>query len=411
MQTVSFYTFGCRTNQAETEELIEQMTSSGWESVPFGEKSDLIIINTCTVTARSDAKVRQLIRKISSQYPQINIIITGCGVKYHKDEFEKIPQVLNTFNNDKKSDISLYLKEHLADKSKNINKLRKTRISLKIQEGCNRFCSYCIVPYVRGKPKSITKIKVLEKVKELIKTGYKEIILTGTHIGLYRDNNTKLEDLLEKICELNGDFRIRLSSIEPFEVNKRLIDLIDTHPKICRHLHISIQSLSNNVLSLMGRGYTQNHIYELFSQIHNTNPNIRVGCDIIVGFPNENKYEFKETVEHIKKIPVHYGHIFRYSPRPGTKAEKFEDSVTTNEKIRRSKIIRTIFKEKNDDFIQTQKHKIHKILIENEETKEGFTDNYLKARVSTKKKILKNHFYNIKLKKIQNGIITGTILE
>jgi threonylcarbamoyladenosine tRNA methylthiotransferase MtaB len=286
----------------------------------------------------------------------------------------------------------------------------RTRPSVKIQEGCDSFCSYCIVPIVRGAPISFPHGRIIEQVRALTAEGAKEIVFTGTHLGLYNDQGIRLHDLLRQAIEIPGDFRLRISSLEPMGIAPELIELVAKHPKICPHLHISFQSFSNPVLNAMGRPYTVEFIVDLLERIRSANPRLRIGCDLIVGFPDETEALFDETCMRVRDLPVHYGHEFRFSPRPGTKAEHLAPRVPKAESIRRSEVLRQILSGKHKAFVESETGQIATVLVEDTEDRSGFTANYLRVKLEGEELLEKNRFYPARITGSENSRVSAVIV-
>lgn len=402
MNTFSMHTFGCRTNQAETETLCDALYKRGWTRIREG--APVSIIHTCTVTGRSDAKVRALVRQIARKNPQTQMVLIGCGVEVHRETFLKMDGVWKVLDNREKYTLPEILKEIETGETRQLKKdtAGRTRKTVKIQEGCGQHCAYCIVPAVRGPSRSEPYPKVLKEIKAHIKNGAREIVLTGTHVGQFAARGKDLCDLLREAGSLSGDFRLHLSSVEPGEVSAELIGLIASHPKICRHLHLSVQHLSDPVLARMNRPYGADFCEKLIRRIHRKNPNIRIGIDFIVGFPGETEKEFEEACQKIKKLPVHYGHVFRYSKRPGTPAADFPEQVLKTVSTERSRKLRGLLNENHIRFVRAQLKKPYTVLIEDSRKGTGFTENYLPVRILSENELCNNEFYTIKITELNN---------
>jgi threonylcarbamoyladenosine tRNA methylthiotransferase MtaB len=328
MKKYFIHTFGCKVNQYESQLISENFKKNNFERSLNPENADVIILNSCTVTSEADKKCQYLIRKFSKLSNNPKLILTGCLAKNKNVNLNKIfPNI-----------------EVITDKTILFNKSQKQTVSghdqhsrsfLKIQDGCNSFCSYCIVPYVRNVIWSKPENEVISEITNLIKNGYSEIVLTGIHLGKYEKN---LSILVEKIIHINLDFRIRISSIDINEIDDKLIELIKANPnKICRHLHIPLQSGSEKILKQMNRKYSKNYFEEKTSEIIKKLPDLALTTDIITGFPGETEEQHKETCEFVKKLPFSGFHIFRYSDREGTKASQFKNKVPSGEIKKRSK--------------------------------------------------------------------------
>ncbi len=411
---ISFYTFGCRTNQSETEELAARFRECGWACVPFGDPADVVVVHTCTVTARSDAKARQLLRRIASEQPLARLVIAGCGVERDAGQFRDLESVVLTIGNKEKHRLpELLAGAGLTDSGAPAeNRARdRTRPSVKIQEGCDCFCSYCIVPFVRGAPRSWPCESILEQIGGLVASGAKEIVLTGTHLGLYEHAGTRLADLVGRAAEIPGEFRLRISSLEPMGIEPRLIELVSKHPKVCPHLHISFQSFSDPVLLRMGRPNKISQASELLKTIHKANSSLRIGCDLIVGFPGETDELFEETCLRVEELPIHYGHVFRFSPRPKTVAAGLPGRLPNSVLVERSRRIRGILTAKHREFVARQWGQNHVVLVENAAQKSGFTENYLRVRIRTSASLEANRFYPVKILRLAGSTIEADPAE
>ncbi|RTZ60011.1 MAG: tRNA (N(6)-L-threonylcarbamoyladenosine(37)-C(2))-methylthiotransferase MtaB, partial [Gammaproteobacteria bacterium] len=335
-------------NQFDTALLRSQFLTAGYREVPFGEKADIYVINTCTVTKGADRDSRKYIYKAKRLNPSAVVVATGCYAQVNPNELEKLKEVDLVVGNTHKGEILKLVEEYLERKNpgrvfvgeifregevKNfevIVSFENTRPFLKVQEGCNSFCTFCVIPFARGKVRSVPKEKVIEAVKKLADQGYKEIVLTGTQLSQYGwdlKDGTNLLRLLEELIKIEGIEYFRLSSMSVSEIDKDLLELITSSPKIAPHFHLSLQSGSNRILKLMKRGYTAEEFEEKVTQIVERRPITAIGTDVIVGFPTEGEKEFEETLEFVKRLPFAYMHIFPYSDRPFTKASKLTPKV------------------------------------------------------------------------------------
>ena len=395
--TVAFYTLGCKVNQYESQNIREQFLSQGnYKEVSFNEKSDVYVINTCVVTKESEKKARYLIRKIKKDYPFSRVIVTGCltsGINKNK----KIKDADTIISNDDKN--NFFEKEH-----KIISKFKsRTRAFLKIQDGCDSFCSYCIIPYVRDKIYSRPFDEICKEIDNLAENGYKEIVLTGIHIGKYgRNISNNIIDILNYLEEKKEIKRVRLSSFEPKEITDDLIKFIRHSQKVCSHLHIPLQSGDDNILEKMNRNYTCLEYKNIISKIKDSIKHIAVSTDIIVGFPGETKENFENTLKLVEDIKFSKVHIFKYSDRENTKAINFPYKISDIEKKSRFKIL----KEKTDEIINEYKRsfigKTVSVLIEN--VFGGYSDNYLPVKIYNKSFEV-NQIINAKVKDVKDGYL------
>lgn len=376
--------FGCKVNQSESVSIIKDLQDY-LSFVDDINDSDVVIINSCAVTDRASQKILTFIRSVKRNFPEKKLVLIGCLSYLLKDKADNYNVDLIITNEEKEHlrEILLshsYISQRATTHNKNIQIFR-TRAFLKIQDGCDNFCSYCIIPFLRGAPKSKPKDIILEELKNLISDGYKEIVLVGIHLGKYGlDLDTNLSDLLAMIEDIDGDFRIRLSSIEINELDANLINIIANSKKICPHLHIPLQSGSDKILKLMNRKYDSGKFISSISRLLRKIPDISIGFDVIVGFPGETESDFNDTIDVINKIKPHYLHVFPYSDRPYTKACNMSDKVdkaTIKERVEQLKELGRQLK------ISAYKNKIGKklrVLIEKDCI--GYSDDYFKVIVS-----------------------------
>lgn len=398
---VAFYALGCKVNQYEIDCYAKLFLEAGWETGSFSEKCDAYVINTCAITNIGERKSRQIIRRAKKMNPEAVVAVTGCYAQTKNDEVSKMAEadvVLGTANRGaivelveakiRGEDISLYtdiMRERLYEELECQGKTERTRAYIKIQDGCDNFCSYCIVPYARGPVRSRSMENILKEAKKLSQKGFKEIVLTGISVASYgKDlkNSTTLRDVIEKVCEIDGIERVRLSSISPGIFTDEFIRFIAEEKKMCRHFHISLQSGSSSVLKRMNRKYTAEEYIDTLSRIRAAMPDSSVTTDIICGFPEETDEEFQETTEFVKKARFTKVHVFPYSERSGTVAEKMPQvphPVRERRAAELSKLTEKIAAEEEDRFIgQTVS-----VLFEQSdgEFAEGLTGNYLRVYV------------------------------
>ncbi|MFA6294789.1 MAG: tRNA (N(6)-L-threonylcarbamoyladenosine(37)-C(2))-methylthiotransferase MtaB, partial [Victivallales bacterium] len=338
-KTAAAITVGCRLNQADTALIYGRLKEAGYEILePDKAKHlDLIVINSCAVTAAASQKSRQYARSYRNKHPEAKIIVTGCDSETEKSYWmqENIADIY--IPNTDKSKILDYINGIApAEKSvcKNIfmeNAVSvypfRSRAFIKIQEGCESFCTYCIVPYARGPERSRDRNEVIGEFRKLIEQGHHEIVLTGVNISTYRDGSCRLSDLLSELSDIDGDFRIRLSSTEPHPENRKLIGIMKDNPKICRFLHLPLQHGTNEILKRMGRKYTAEEFADFANEALSSIPGLHLGTDIICGFPGETEELFEKSCSFISKIPFANLHVFCFSPRKGTPAADFPDTV------------------------------------------------------------------------------------
>ena len=351
---IAFKTLGCRLNQYETDAIASDFDRAGYVIVDFDEQADVYVVNTCTVTKQGDLKSRQEINKTIRNKNEAVVVMTGCMVNNYSDSLEKFSNVDYFVENDRKNAIlqiidAHFKGEHLTEKDFipdvfGFNAAKNTfhtRSMIKIQDGCNNFCSYCIVPKVRGRAVSRPVNDIISNISQILEFGYKEIVLTGVNIGRYSYEGTNFEQLVEKILYIPGEFRVRISSIEPEGFGDQLIALFD-HPKLTQHLHLCLQSGSDMVLKRMRRFYTVREFLGMINKIRNRYPDFNFTTDIIVGFPGETETDFEESVKIARDYKFGHIHTFKYSVRKGTKAATMADQIPEKIKSERSRIIRQI---------------------------------------------------------------------
>lgn len=417
---IAFHTLGCKVNQYETEAMKEQFSQASHEIVGEDEFADVYIINTCTVTNLADRKSRQYIRKMKRVNPSAVVAVTGCYAQISPDEVAAIPGVNIVAGTNEKQNILQYVEDFLNETEttqchiKAYDQLSKyessgiitsmesrTRAYIKIEEGCDRFCSYCIIPYARGKVRSRSINEIVEEAQGLINKGFKEIILTGINTALYGSDigYDGIEPLIAKLNEIPKDFRMRLSSVEPTVINKEYVQRLIKYDKLCRHLHLSIQSGSNNVLKAMNRKYTREEYLDIVKVLKEFDPLYGITTDIIVGFPGETDKDFKDSLDIIDQVGFCKVHTFKYSKRDGTKAAKMENQVQGEIKNHRSGLLMEKADSDGRNFFKSNEGAVRTVLFEEIlESGEitGYTDNYIKVYAFGNTDML-NMFYKVKL--------------
>jgi threonylcarbamoyladenosine tRNA methylthiotransferase MtaB len=387
---IALDTLGCKLNQAETESITWQIKNAGHRIVDRIEDADIYILNTCTVTTIADAKSRHLIRHAHKRNPRVFIVVCGCYVEREQKRIMQIPGVGLVIDNANKASVLSLLEEHHMLKANIPDALKteysggvRTRSFIKIQEGCNAQCSYCIVPQVRHRESSTPLSQVLATVQERLSAGYKEIVLTGTNVGTYYDNGHNLQYLLESIL---GNFpipRIRLSSLQPQEITAKFVSLWKDS-RLCPHFHLSLQSGYDSTLQHMKRRYSVNQYRDAISMIRNIVPGVAITTDIIVGFPGENDEEFEKSYLTCKELEFARIHVFPFSPRPGTAAIKMAGTITDNVKKERCRIMLALANESIQKYRTLFKGQLRPVLWESRNRYgywNGLTDNYLPVRI------------------------------
>lgn len=352
MTSFSIQSFGCRVNQAEAFLWADEFQKNGlrYKENPF--KSDFVLLNTCTITSRADRDVRSFIRKISRLNPKAQLILTGCYVERAPEELRNLPLVSHIFSNKEKNSLAEKVLSHVNSREKISNRLYRSRALVKIQDGCDFRCAFCIIPSVRGKSISTEKGKILYLVKKYTEEGFREIVLTGIHLCLYGfdlKHKSSLLELLKEIEALEGLGKVRLSSLDPRLLSHSLLAHITSNKKICPHFHLSLQHGSDNIIHRMERKVDVAHYRKIITYLRQALPAASIGADIIVGFPGETEDDFEKTYIFLDQSPLTYFHVFPYSPRPGTEASKWPQ-VKDKVKKERAGLLRRLSAEKNTRF-------------------------------------------------------------
>ncbi len=425
---ISFLTLGCKVNTYETEAVEEMLKTHGYEIGSFEEYSDVYVINTCTVTAMSDKKSRQMIRRTKKINPNAIVVVMGCYSQKAPNEIlaiEEVNLVLGTSNrkailkelenispNEKKVVVEDIMKIRDFEELE-ISEVRdRARALVKIQDGCDRFCSYCIIPYTRGPVRSRHLESIVNEVERIVANGYKEVVLTGIHVASYGKDlgENGLIDVIEEISKVKGLERIRTSSVEPIIITEDFVSRLSKLPKFCPHFHLSLQSGSDSVLKRMNRRYTSLEYKQAVDTIRKSFPLAAITTDVIVGFPEETESEFQETYEFLKDIKLYETHIFKYSPREGTKAALMNDQVDPIIKTQRSDMLLELNKKHKLEFEQRHIGQEVDILVETFEDgyAVGHTKNYIKVGVKTQED-LTNHIIKTEIKAISDSFVTAEI--
>ncbi|MCK4968452.1 MAG: tRNA (N(6)-L-threonylcarbamoyladenosine(37)-C(2))-methylthiotransferase MtaB [Candidatus Aenigmarchaeota archaeon] len=403
MKKVAFKTLGCRLNQFETDSLVTQFHNAGYAIVDFGEKADVSIINTCTVTNSSDQKSRNYINQASGINPDGITVVAGCMANHKKETLEKQENITYVVENEQKNDIFNLVDSHFKGEiihPENLNgdvfgfetvdKSLHTRTSIKIQDGCDNFCTFCIIPKVRGRAISRSPLEIVENVKRVIDNGFKEIVLTGVNISRYDYEGLNFKGIVENILNIEGDFRVRISSIEPDNFTPDFPEIFH-HPKLNPHLHLCLQSGSDSILMKMRRMYNVNSFMDIIESFRKEHPDFNFTTDIIVGFPGETKSDFQQTAKLLRRVKFDMVYIARYSPRAGTASAKMKDNVSLLEKKGREKELTEILQ--TTALFNNQKYLHKKITVLIDEKKYGnlsgkIINNKWFGRTSTFKKVM-----------------------
>ncbi len=425
MKKVSFYTQGCRLNQSETASLEQGFEKNEFEIVPFGPDADIFVVNTCTVTENGDSNTRKLVNKILRLNKKAEIALIGCQSQILKEKLLELNNVKWVIGNAEKMNLYNIVKESNESPVVLVEKIKRepfiiknsgidkhhTRANIKIQDGCDFYCAFCVIPFARGPARSRVFSDIIRESVDLVTAGHKEIVITGINVGTYEDEGKKIDDVVAALSRIEGLERIRISSIEPTTIPRNLIDWMKSKPKMCRYLHIPIQSGSDSVVKVMNRHYTMAEFREFITTAFESVPDICIGTDVIVGFPGETKAHFDETVANLITMPIHYFHVFSYSERMYARSKKLDNQVEPKEIERRSKILRDLSKKKRKAYNEQFLGKTVTVLFEQEKHGywSGLTDNYIRVKVKSESNI-KNKILNVQLEAIDNQAITGILI-
>ncbi|WP_024620440.1 tRNA (N(6)-L-threonylcarbamoyladenosine(37)-C(2))-methylthiotransferase MtaB [Metaclostridioides mangenotii] len=432
MKKVAFYTLGCKVNQYETEAMLEMFEKDGYEHVNSEDYADVYVINTCTVTHMSDRKSRQYIRRVKKVNPDALIAVVGCYSQVSPEEILDIDEVNLVMGTNERRNIVEEIKN--LDLSKKIStvddimKIKefeeieisqtndKTRAFMKIQDGCDRYCSYCIIPYARGRVRSRDIRSVVDEAENLVKNGYKEVVLTGIHVASYgkdlKEDQLTLLDVIKKLSQIDGLERIRLSSVEPILFTDEFVNEISTNKKLCPHYHLSLQSGCDETLNRMNRRYTTKEYKEIVDRLRDAIPNVAITTDIIVGFPGETDEEFTSTYNFLKEIELTQMHVFKYSIRKGTPAATMGDQVDPQIKHDRSE---KLIKMSSKNFAKFASRFIGKeleVLFEKnvkDDVYEGLTTNYIRVYAKSDTDI-QGLVKKVKIIDVKDNFIEGSLV-
>lgn len=421
-KVVRFVTLGCKVNQYETNAMAQKFLEKGYQIIeeitPENEdiKPDICIINTCTVTNMSDRKSRQMLRRMKEKNPSTIVVAVGCYAQVAKKELAKIPEIDLVLGNNEKVEIVKYVEEYINNHINNVELddvmyskefsdfgdvtyTEKTRAVIKIQDGCDRFCSYCIIPYARGRVRSRKPENIISEITQIASKGIKEVVITGIHIASYgkdfamsKDSKLtsyRLIDLLEEINEIQGIQRIRLGSIEPLLITVEFVERLKRLEKICHHFHLSLQSGCDETLKRMNRRYTTEQFKEIVRLLRGAYSDVNLTTDIIVGFPGETDEEFNKTYQFLKEIKFYKMHIFKYSPRKGTKAAVMPNQINGDIKEERSKKLIELSDRNEIEYNKSYIGKNVEVLFEEEKDRmyKGHTQNYIMVYCQSKEKL------------------------
>ncbi len=437
MNKVAFITLGCKVNQYETNAMIQKFIEQGYNIVEHTKKADIYIINTCTVTNMSDRKSRQMLRRVKDLNPHAIVVACGCYAQIAKEELKKIEEIDLILGNNEKKEIVKYIEKYIDEKKQiqstedvmqtrefvdfgNVTYTEKTRAVIKVQDGCDRFCSYCIIPYARGRVRSRRPESVISEIKNIAKKGIKEVVITGIHVASYGKDfkeDYRLINLLEEINKIDGIERIRLGSIEPLLIDEEFMLRLTKLEKICHHFHLSLQSGCDETLKRMNRRYTTKQFGKIVNLLRENYNDVILTTDIIVGFPGETEEEFNKTYEFLKKIKFYKMHVFKYSKRKGTKADSMPMQINGNIKEIRSQKLIELSDKNEKEYNKIYIGKDVEVLFE--ERKDGFykghTKNYILVYLPEKdipkknKEKIENKVIKVKCVKTEKNYILATL--
>ncbi|MDA9819860.1 tRNA (N(6)-L-threonylcarbamoyladenosine(37)-C(2))-methylthiotransferase MtaB [Salibacteraceae bacterium] len=423
----AYHTLGCKLNFAETSTLARDLEESGYARVGFDERADVYVINTCSVTEQANRKCRNAVGRALRRNPEAKVVVVGCYAQLKPDEITKIPGVDLVLGASEK----FKLAEHLENIEKNgsatamverISKAKdffpsysmgdRTRSFLKIQDGCDYFCAFCTIPLARGKSRNATVSETLEKAREVVAQGAKEIVLTGVNIGDFgQGKGGSFFDLVKALDEIEGIERIRISSIEPNLLSDDIIEFVSKSKRFMPHFHIPLQSGSDELLHSMKRKYDQALYTSRVKKIKSSMPNACIGVDVIVGFPGENNEKFEETFEYLKELDVSYLHVFTYSERPNTAALQLEGVVPMEKRSERSKRLRILSRKKKEHFYRQFEGQEVEVLFEDSENEgmiQGYSENYLRVELPFDAK-LANQSIKLKLAELNSDLVYSSL--
>lgn len=435
MTTIALTTLGCKVNRFESAGIAEALRRAGHTLVPFKERADLYIINTCTVTSRTDYQSRQLIRRARRLNPEAAIVVTGCYAQTEPDLLAEIEGVTLVVGTEMKERIPALIAEnrhHSGDilvtdldgnrpfSSLPLSELPgQTRAYLKIQDGCNSFCHFCIIPHTRGRSRSRPAAEVIESVRDFVRSGYREVVLTGIHLGHYGldlESGPDLPSIIRRIEDETSLERLRVSSLEPMDIPDDLLTVIGTSRRLCRHFHLALQSGNDWILKQMGRNYSTADFRTMVVNILDQSPGAAIGIDVMVGYPGETEKEFEDTLSFVESLPLAYLHVFPYSRRPGTKAFDLGGQVREDVKHHRARLLRELGSEKTLNYRQQFIGREVSVLVENKRDRatgllRGFSDTYIPVCVINGEDSMINRIIPVTLESLKGALLAGKVLN
>lgn len=416
--TYKIHYLGCKTNQSDAMSYAGVLRQAGWKEATGRQSPSLLLVQTCTVTMSADAQGRQLARKLRRNYPESRILLTGCYAQRAESELREMPEVdyvIGNLNPERFKLLSEIAGTPIQPSYPDFpwpGEFSRTRPYIKIQDGCDARCSYCIIPSVRGKSRSLPEDEVIRRICFLKDLGYREMILTGISMGGYGKDlapPTSLTDLMTRIERLPGDFKIRLSSVEPEEINTDFVDVFASASRFQPHLHLPLQSASDTVLKKMRRQYLSDHYRKIVDRLYCRRPEVNLGTDLLVGFPLEDDAAFEETRAYVEDAPFAYCHVFPYSPRPDTPAAEYERVVPHQVVSERSAVLRDLSARKNRQYRQSFVGQARQGL-RLYGTDQVLTDNYIRVRVSDTSKMMLNQFLSVRIDSADESFCYGRVL-
>ena len=426
MARIAFQTFGCRLNQAETATLSASFAHNGHDIVGLQDPNDIVVVNTCTVTENGDADTRRLVRRIVRENPDAEIALVGCQAQMQPQFLAELPNVRWVVGNADKMDlVSIIADDSNGSETTVVRNTPPrssftmpidgidpfhTRANLKIQDGCDFFCSFCVIPFARGRARSREFPDLIREARNLAAAGYRELVLTGVNIGTYQYEEQRFMDVIAGLLATAGLDRLRISSIEPTTIPDTLIPLIQSQDQICPYLHIPLQSGSDDMLESMKRRYTRAEFADFMHQAFAEIADLCFGTDIIVGYPGETEAHFDDSLAFVESLPFSYYHVFSYSDRDHAKSRDFADHVPKGEIRRRSRALRALSDRKRDTFMRQYLGSTREVLIE--QSKNGFwtglTDNFIRVRLSSDRE-LRNEIVPLRLVEVDGAMMVGEL--
>ena len=426
INSVSLYTFGCRLNQSETAVVQRTFEAQGISVVGIDHPADVVVVNTCTVTENGDADTRRLVNRINRLNPHARIALIGCQAQIQKKKLAALPSVRWVIGNARKMDVARIIQEDPGNGQPQVITpaisrdaftvplagidRRHTRANIKIQDGCDFFCSFCEIPYARGRARSRKFDDIAREARALVRAGHRELVVTGINVGTYRNDGKTLLDVVDRLEQISGLERVRISSIEPTTIPAQLLRKMSLKSKLCRHLHIPLQSGHPQILRAMKRKYSAEEFLDYIRKAKDTVNGLCIGTDIIVGFPGETEERFHATQTALKEWPIDYAHVFSYSRRHMAKSQKLSENISASTKALRSRALRELSRRKRELFLSAQVGSLQQVLFE--QNKQGYwiglTDHYCQVQVRSEK-ILNNCYLSVQINKTDGKALIGTL--